>query len=105
MWAVIVNSGNGLTTLPRQQVQDIFTGKIQNWKEVGGPDSPVHLFIRDPVSGTYLGFQELAMDKKDYGQHSKAFTSYDGIVQAVAKDPPGLCYSSIEYPSKNRRKA
>lgn len=94
--AVILNPGNPLTTLTRDQVRDIFTGKVQNWKDVGGPDAPVHLFIRDPVSGTYLGFQELAMDKKDYAQHPKTFTSYGGIVKAVAQDPAGIGYASIE---------
>ncbi len=94
--AVIVNSGNSIANLTRDQVRGLFTGKIQNWKDVGGPDAPVHLFIRDPISGTYLGFQELAMDKKDYAEHLKTFTSYADIVQAVAKDPSGIGYVSIE---------
>src|SRR5690349_17218780 len=85
--AVIVNAASPLSSLKPEQVRDVFTGKIQNWKDVGGPDAPVHLYIRDPISGTYLGFQELAMDKKDYAQHPKTFTSYDAIVQAVAQDP------------------
>jgi phosphate transport system substrate-binding protein len=103
--AVIVNAGNASTNLKPEQVKDIFTGKIQNWKDVGGPDAPVHLYIRDPISGTYLGFQELAMDKKDYAQHPKTFTSYDGIVQAVAQDPAGIGYASIEDVKKPGIKA
>jgi phosphate transport system substrate-binding protein len=103
--AVIVNAGNALTGLKPEQVRDIFTGKIQNWKDVGGPDAPVHLYIRDPISGTYLGFQELAMEKKEYAQHPKTFTSYDGIVQAVAQDPAGIGYASIEDVKKTGIKA
>jgi phosphate transport system substrate-binding protein len=103
--AVIVNAGNASTNLKPEQVRDIFTGKIQNWKDVGGPDAPVHLYIRDPISGTYIGFQELAMDKKDYAQHPKTFTSYDGIVQAVAQDPAGIGYASIEDVKKPGIKA
>jgi phosphate transport system substrate-binding protein len=94
--AVILNAGNPLTNLKPEQISDLFTGKIQNWKDVGGPDAPVHLYIRDPISGTYLGFQELAMDKKDYAQHPKTLTSYDAIVQAVAQDPSGIGYASVE---------
>ena len=103
--AVIVHAGNPLASLKPEQVQDIFTGKVTNWKAVGGPDAPVHLYIRDPISGTYLGFQELAMDKKDYAQHPKTFTSYDEIVQAVAKDPAGIGYASIEDGKKSGIKA
>lgn len=103
--AVILNAGNPLASLKPEQVRDIFTGKVQNWKDVGGPDAPVHLYIRDPISGTYLGFQELAMDKKDYAQHPKTFTSYDEIVQAVAKDPAGIGYASIEDGKKAGIKA
>jgi phosphate transport system substrate-binding protein len=103
--AVILNAGSPLTSLKPEQVSDIFTGKIQNWKEVGGPDAPVHLYIRDPISGTYLGFQEMAMDKKDYAQHPKMFTSYDAIVQAVAHDPSGIGYASIEDVKKPGIKA
>ena len=103
--AVILNSGNALASLKSEQVRDIFTGKVQNWKEVGGPDAPVHLYIRDPISGTYLGFQELAMDKKDYAQHPKTFTSYGGIVEAVANDLGGIGYASIEDVKKPGIKA
>src|ERR1043165_6230959 len=61
---VVVNAGNPVADLTRAQVRDLFTGAVQNLKDVGGPDAPVHLYIRDPVSGTYLGFQELAMENK-----------------------------------------
>ncbi len=98
--AVIVNAASPLASLKPQQVHDIFTGKVQNWKDVGGPDAPVHLYIRDPISGTYLGFQELAMNKDGYAAHPKTFTNYDGIVQAVAQDPSGIGYASVEDTKK-----
>lgn len=103
--AVILNSANPLNALTRDEVRDIFTGKIQNWKNLGGPDEPIHLYIRDPVSGTYLGFQELAMENKPYAQHPKTLTSYAGIVQSVAQDPEGIGYASIEDGQKPGIKA
>lgn len=103
--AVILNAGNTLTNLTVKQVHDLFTGKVQNWKDVGGPDAPVHLYIRDPISGTYLGFQELAMEKDAYAQHPKTFTSYAAIVQAVAQDPAGIGYASVEDAKKPGIKA
>jgi len=100
--AVVVNAANPVSNLTRGQVRDIFTGVIQNWKAVGGPDAPVHLFIRDPVSGTYLGFRELAMGNKPYAETTNLFlfTNYDGIVGAVANDTNGIGYSSIELENK-----
>ena len=94
--AVVLNAGSSITNLTREQVRDIFTGVVKNWKDVGGADAPVHLYIRNQISGTYLGFQELAMDGKPYALEPKALTNYLGIVQAVAKDPVGIGYSSIE---------
>ena len=69
--AVVVNAANPVKDLTKDQVRDIFTGAIHNWKEVGGADAPVHLYIRNPVSGTYLGFQEIAMGNKPYGHMEK----------------------------------
>ncbi len=94
--AVVVNAANPIVNLTREQVRDIFTGVIQNWKEVGGSDVPIHLFIRDPVSGTYLGFRELAMEDKPYANAPNLLASYETIVEAVAKDTNGIGYSSLE---------
>jgi phosphate transport system substrate-binding protein len=94
--AVVENANNPVGNLTTNQIRDIFTGAIQNWKDVGGPDAPIHLYIRDPISGTYLGFRELAMENKPYAHDPKLFTNYIGIVQALAQDPAGIGYSSIE---------
>src|SRR5207244_1672975 len=49
--AVVVNASNSVNNIARDQVRDIFTGVIQNWKQVGGTDAPIHLCGRDPISG------------------------------------------------------
>lgn len=93
--AVVVNGENPVSKLGKDQIRDIFAGEVRNWKDVGGADQPIHLYIRNPVSGTYLGFQELAMNNQSYGHPQKALTSYAGILQSVAEDPAGIGYSSI----------
>jgi phosphate transport system substrate-binding protein len=103
--AVVVNAGNPVGNLTRDQVRDIFTGVIQNWKEVGGPDAPIHLYIRDPISGTHLGFRELAMENKPYAASMKPFTSYEAIAEAVGNDASGIGYSSLELVTKPNVKA
>ncbi len=99
--AVIVNAGNAIGNLTRDQVRDIFTGAVSNWKDVGGPDAPIHLCSREEISGTYLGFRELAMENKPYGLTLKAFTNYLGIVQKVAQDVNGIGYTSIDVANKD----
>ena len=103
--SVLVNAENPVANLTTNQVRDLFTGKIQNWKDVGGPDAPVHLFIRDPVSGTHLGFKELAMNFEDYGEHVQLFTNYLGLADAVAKDPHGIGYAGLDLAAHAGTKA
>lgn len=93
--AVVVNPANPVTNLTPDEVRDIFTGAVDNWSAVGGPDAPIHRCIREPISGTYLGFQELAMGNKPYAAQLTAFTNYAGIVQAVARDVHGIGYSGL----------
>jgi len=103
--AVVVNACNAVGNLTREQVRDIFVGAVTNWNEVGGPDAPIHLSSRDEISGTYLGFRELAMENKPYALVLKAFTNYLAIAQAVAQDPNGIGYVSIDLVGQKGVKA
>lgn len=94
--AVVVNASCPVDNLTREQVRDIFTGVVQNWKALGGPDAPIHRYVRDPISGTSLGFRELAMENKPYGTDAKLLASYAAIVRAVAADANGIGYSSFD---------
>jgi phosphate transport system substrate-binding protein len=96
--AVVINGRNPVQDLSPDQVRDIFTGVLQNWNEVGGPDAPIQLYVRDPVSGTHLGFQELAMDRKPYALGIKTCMNNAEIVQSVARDPNGIGYTGIDLP-------
>jgi phosphate transport system substrate-binding protein len=94
--AVVVNASNPVTNLSRAQVRDIFTGVSTNWKDLGGPDAPIELDVRDPVSGTYLGFKELAMENQAYGGKVRTFTNYVAIVQAVSENANSIGYSRFD---------
>ena len=89
---LIANAANPISNLTSNQVFSLFTGAIGNWKGVGGPDAPVQLYIRDPVSGTHIGFKELAMANQPYTVGARFETNYQRIAEAVAKDPNGLGY-------------
>lgn len=94
---VLVHAENPVSNLTGEQIKSLFTGKIQNWKEVGGADAPVHLFGRDPVSGTHIGFKELAMNYEEYAEHTQFFTNYTALADAVAKDPGGIGYAGLNF--------
>jgi phosphate transport system substrate-binding protein len=93
--SVVVNAANPVGNLTREQVRDIFTGAIRNWKDVGGPDAPIRLYLRDPISGTFMGFKELAMENKPYASEENLFTNYAAIVDAVSRDANGIGYSGF----------
>jgi len=93
--AVLVHDANPLRSLSDTQVRDIFTGAVSTWRDVGGEDHAIHLYIRDPVSGTYLGFQELAMERQPYAESAKQLGSYREIAEAVKKDPYGIGYGGM----------
>lgn len=103
--AVVVNSANTVANLTKEQVYGIFTGKITNWKDVGGADTAIHVYARDPISGTHLGFKEAAMNNDAYAAHPKLFTSYAAIVEAVGKDAGGIGYSSLNKANASGAKA
>ena len=103
--SILVNAENPVGNLTSAQVQSLFTGKISNWKEVGGADAPVHLCVRDPVSGTYLGFKELAMGFQDYGEPVHLYTNYLALADAVAKDPHAIGYAGLDLASHAGTKA
>jgi len=92
---VIVNEKNPVANLTDSQVQQLFTGEIKNWEEVGGTDGPVQLYIRDPMAGTHLGFRELAMKNHPYAETSKSFTSDHDILDAVKADENAVGYVSM----------
>ena len=83
--AVITNKANKVTDLTLDQVKDIYTGKITNWKEVGGEDAPIVVVSREDGSGTRDGFQEKV-----------GFESEELIKDAQISDGSGNIKSTVE---------
>lgn len=85
--AVVVHPSNPVKQLTRQQLEDIFRGKITNWKQVGGDDRKIVVYSRETSSGTYEFFKENVLKNKNY-------------MQAAFPCPPRVLSSS---PSVRRR--
>ena len=95
--AVYVHDSSPIKELTIQQVQDMFTGKVKNWKEVGGPDAPVTLYSRENSSGTYEFFKEHVLGGKDFAASAQTMPGTASVLQAVAKDKLGIGYGGIAY--------
>jgi len=95
--SVYVNPENTLKELTVAQVGDIFTGKIKNWKEVGGPDAPITVYSRENSSGTYEFFKEHVLKGKDFAASAQTMPGTAAIVQAVVKDKNGIGYGGAAY--------
>jgi phosphate transport system substrate-binding protein len=102
--AVIVHPHNQLTALALAQLRDIFTGKISNWREVGGPDLPLLVFSRESSSGTYVFFQEHVMDRQDYTARARLLPGTSALVQAVAADRGAIGYVGLGYAEEAAKK-
>jgi phosphate transport system substrate-binding protein len=95
--SVYVNEGNPVKELAVAQIGDIFTGKIKNWKEVGGPDAPITLYSRENSSGTYEFFKENVLKGADFAASAQTMPGTAAILQAVSKDKGGIGYGGAAY--------
>jgi phosphate transport system substrate-binding protein len=89
-WIMINNpSITGVTNLTTQQATDIWTGKITNWKDVGGPDQAIVLVLRPASSGTRAKFKKIVLGGKDEAQGQALTEDSSGAVAQAVKSTPG----------------
>lgn len=98
--AVIVNPTNPIVKITKEQLDGIFTGKITNWKEVGGPNLGIVVYSRESSSGTYEYFKEHVMDKKEYTTKALSMPANTAIVQSVGQTPGAIGYVGFVYVNK-----
>ncbi|MEI6680509.1 MAG: PstS family phosphate ABC transporter substrate-binding protein [Mariniphaga sp.] len=99
--AVIVNPANKVTQLTREQLEGIFTGKITNWKEVGGDDMKMVIYSRETSSGTYEFFKEHVLKGKNYATSALLMPATGAIVQSVSQTKGAIGYIGLAYIEKN----
>lgn len=95
--SVYVNAENAVKELTLDQLELIFTGKIKNWKEVGGADLPITVYSRENSSGTYEFFKEHVLKGKDFVASAQTMPGTAAVLQAVAKDKGGIGYGGAAY--------
>ena len=95
--SVYVNTESPVKELSLGQLSDIFTGKIKNWKAVGGPDLPITLYSRENSSGTYEFFKGKVLNGQDFAASAQTMPGTAAIIQAVSKDKGGIGYGGAGY--------
>jgi phosphate transport system substrate-binding protein len=95
--SVYVNAKNPVRSLTLEQVRLIFTGKIRNWKEVGGPNAPIILYSRENSSGTYEFFKEHVLKKQDFAPQSQHMAGTAALINAVSKDRNSIGFGGAAY--------
>jgi phosphate transport system substrate-binding protein len=104
--SVIVNPANPISELTITQLSAIYTGRITNWKELGGKDAPILVMARDTNSGTYTYFKEAVVQmaelpakdtKLEYGNKVLMLPSTEEGVSQVASNPNAIFYAGLGY--------
>jgi phosphate transport system substrate-binding protein len=95
--SLYVGAENPVAQLSVEQLEGIFTGRIKNWKEVGGTDSPIVVYSRENSSGTYEFFKEHVLKGKDFVASAQTMPGTAAVLQAVAKDKNGIGYGGAAY--------
>jgi phosphate transport system substrate-binding protein len=95
--SVYLNASNPVKELTLAQIHDIYTGKITNWKQVGGKDALIILYSRENSSGTYTYFKDNVLMGKDYSPRAQTLQGTSAVVNAVANDAHGIGYGGAAY--------
>lgn len=94
--AVVIHPENPVGEITKEQIKEIFAGRITNWKALGGPDHPIHVIAREEGSGTRGAFDELIMGKDEEVTPSALVQESNGSVrETVAGDPYAIGYVSL----------
>ena len=95
--AIIVNPDNPVKMLDSEQIKHIYSGKISNWKFVGGTDKPINLYTRDNSSGTWAVFWKNALNKGDVSTKANFVSSNGAMKVSVSSDRYGIGYVSVGF--------
>ena len=97
----VVHPSNSLNDIALDSLKDVYTGKITNWKEVGGADKPIVVISRDTSSGTYEVWHKKVLKKEKVMPKALLQASSGVVAQAVAKNKYAIGYVGIGYLNKD----
>lgn len=95
--AMVVHQSNPLGDITIEKIRDIYTGKITNWKELGGPDLPIVVISRDTNSGTYETFESLVMSGAKMAGKTEYVGSNGAVRQRVMSTAGAVGYVGLAF--------
>mgnify|MGYP000374441405 CR=1 FL=1 len=95
--AVVVNAANPIDGLRRRQIEQIFSGSVDDWSAVGGEPGKISVYTRNTASGTHSDFKRLTMRRRDYTQNAQVLAGNEQIASEVAANPNGIGYVGLIY--------
>ena len=97
---IAVNNQNTVTDLSKEQLKDIFSGKVKNWNQVGGPDGEIHVITREEGSGTLDAFKSIVLGKDtDIRSDAIVQSSTESVKQSVKQDENAIGFVSFAHMS------
>ena len=94
---ILVHPSNPIRGLTVEQVRHIYTGRITNWNELGGPNLKIVKVSRDTNSGTYETFEELVMQKERIAEDTEYVGSNGAVRQRVQSTPAAIGYAGLGF--------
>jgi len=95
--AVVVNPENPVVRMNISEIMDIFSGKLNNWKELGWKDRETNVYTRDASSGTRKVFWKKALKKDEISKTANFVKSHGAMKSAISVDPYGIGFISVGY--------
>ena len=95
--AVLVQKNNPASGLTKQQLADIFNGKITDWSQVGGPAGPIYLYAPDEKSGTLDTFKSVVLGSRPLSPRASRFEDHAKLSDAVAADSNGIGFAGSSF--------
>jgi len=95
--AVVLNNKNHITDMNQSQIQDIFAGKITNWRELGGEDRAITVYTRDKASGTRKVFWKKVLHKGDITQKALFVNSNGAMKRSIESDTASIGFMSAGF--------
>ena len=98
--SVVVHKDNPVKELSLTQIGKIYSGYINNWKQVGGPDHAIIRYSRESSSGTYAFVKDEVLKGRDYAPDCQTMPGTSAVAEAVSRDPWGIGYGGVAYFAK-----
>lgn len=106
-FGIVVSKDLGVDNLTKQQIKDIFSGKVKNWKEVGGADKEILVIHRPASSGTRASFTEKILDGDKSLENDSIGVTQDNngaVLNAMKKNEGAISYVALSYMTSDESK-